>query len=158
MDIYTDGSSNYKTRNGSCSVILIDRFEEIHIGKFFRDTTNNRMELMAVIIGILFLNKKYGIIDCNVYSDSKYVIDGITQWIINWKNNNWLGYNGNPIKNIDLWKKLDMINRPNIKWIWIKGHNDDHYNCLADNIAGKCSKLEKDYYLEVKKVEIKYEQ
>jgi ribonuclease HI len=94
------------------------------------DTTNNRMELMAVIKSLEALTRP-----CNVkiYSDSKYVIDGITKWIHNWKKRNW-----RKVKNIDLWVQLDNIQQMhNVEWEWVRGHSGNHGNDLADKLANE---------------------
>lgn len=102
---------------------------------FDQSTTNNRMEMLA-IIGALEYCTQNNIAQPLIYSDSKYVIDGITQWIQNWKKNNWLTAAKKPVKNQDLWIRLDELmtqTRPQLQWV--KGHGNNLGNNLADQIA-----------------------
>ena len=102
------------------------------------DTTNNRMELKAAIEGIKLATNGSPL---TLYTDSKYVKDGITSWIENWKKNNWLTSSRKPVKNQDLWEQLDVLNNEHqILWKWVKGHQiekteDSRYNNLADALA-----------------------
>ena len=111
------------------------------IGKYNgseNDTTNNRMELKAAIEGIKLATNGSPL---TLYTDSKYVKDGITSWIENWKKNNWLTSSRKPVKNQDLWEQLDVLNNEHqILWKWVKGHQiekteDSRYNNLADALA-----------------------
>lgn len=97
-------------------------------------TTNNRMELTSVIEALkLIKSKKYPI---EIYSDSKYVNEWITQYIDNWKKNWWKSANKQPVKNQDLWEALDKLREwLKISWIWVKGHADNHLNNLVDKLA-----------------------
>ena len=98
------------------------------------ETTNNRMELTAVIEALQALKKA-----CNItlYTDSRYVMDGITQWLPNWKKNNWKTSNKkSAVKNVDLWQKLDsLIQGHEIRWVWVKGHNGHPENERVDKLA-----------------------
>jgi len=132
--LYTDGASSIKTRYGGWATVKIEGSRiEVLKGRA-TDTTNNRMELMAVIEGIESC-QDVAIID--VYSDSEYVIKGITQWMIKWKQNNWLNSNFEPVSNLDLWKRLDKIvqKKAGIDWHHVRGHAGDPMNELADFVA-----------------------
>ena len=99
------------------------------------DTTNNRMELLAAIEGLKALNRDVSV---NLYTDSKYVKQGITLWIINWKKNGWKTAAKKPVKNQDLWQALDdQMQKHDVRWHWVKGHAGDKYNELADHLANQ---------------------
>ena len=100
-----------------------------------RETTNNRMELTAVIKALESLKRP-----CNVRlcCDSKYVLDGSKTWMANWKRNNWKTSDKKPVKNEDLWRRLDsLLNIHEIDFVWVKGHNGDPLNELADKLANR---------------------
>lgn len=100
-----------------------------------KETTNNRMELTAAIMGLEALTRP-----CNVIltTDSKYVLQGITEWIKGWKKNGWKNAAKKPVKNADLWMRLDQaIQRHEIKWVWVKGHNGHDENEIADQLANQ---------------------
>ena len=100
---------------------------------FERNTTNNQMELMAAIKAIEFLDK-YN--DINLNTDSNYVRQGITNWILNWKRNNWKTSTKKAVKNRELWERLDKLNvSKNIIWSWVKAHNVDEFNNQVDQLA-----------------------
>lgn len=151
MNIYTDGSCNSKFKKGGWACILVNDNEEIHIGGFKKNTTNNRMEMTGIIIGIRAMLERYGIINCNIISDSQYVINGITDWIKSWKVKNWKNYNNEDIKNMDLWKMLDKLNNNLYNWIWVRGHNGNKYNEIADEIAKRCQEKQEGYFKVVKR-------
>jgi len=97
------------------------------------DTTNNRMELMAAIVALETVPETSTV---RLHTDSKYVKDGITQWITNWKRNGWRTANRKPVKNIDLWQRLDaVVARHDVSWHWIKGHSGHPENERADALA-----------------------
>jgi ribonuclease HI len=99
------------------------------------ETTNNRMELMAAITGLETLTRPCKV---NLYTDSKYVLDGITSWLDNWKKRGWKTANKKPVKNLELWQRLDAAtNDHDVNWIWVKGHSGDEGNELADELANK---------------------
>ena len=103
------------------------------ISGFAAHTTNNKMELTAVIEAIKAVKKPSKI---NIYTDSIYVKDGITKWILNWRQNGWKGKDKKPIKNPELWQELDsVIANHKIDWYWVRGHNGDKYNEIADSLA-----------------------
>lgn len=132
--IYTDGSCLRNPGPGGCAYIILHNNQEISNAEFFRDTTNNRMELSAVIMALealesLQIDKFSKII---LYSDSTYVVNGLTKWIYNWIKKNW-----HEVKNPDLWQKLVLLKTRflNIKFMWIKAHNGDYYNEKVDQLA-----------------------
>ena len=98
-----------------------------------RNTTNNRMELLAAIMAL----KKIKInSDVTIFTDSIYVKNGITEWMVKWKKNGWKNANKKPVKNKDLWTKLDSLcEKNNVSWKWVKGHSSNKYNNLADELA-----------------------
>jgi len=96
-------------------------------------TTNNRMELMAAIEALSALKKPNQV---RLHTDSKYVMDGVTKWIYGWKKNGWKTADKKPVKNEDLWRKLDAANtRHQVTWKWVKGHSDNEMNNRADALA-----------------------
>ncbi|MGB5455589.1 MAG: ribonuclease HI [Gammaproteobacteria bacterium] len=98
-------------------------------------TTNNRMELMAAITGLEALSRPCKV---KLYTDSKYVLDGITRWMAAWKKRGWKTANKQPVKNMELWQRLDAATSSHdITWVWIKGHSGDAGNELADELANR---------------------
>jgi ribonuclease HI len=131
--IYTDGACSGNPGEGGWGAVLIYGNKMKEISGYSKVTTNNRMELQAVIEALSSLKRK-----CNVeiYTDSNYVRNGIIEWVNNWKKNNWRTSKKEDVKNQDLWKKLDELNNfHNIKWIWVKGHADDDFNNKVDKLA-----------------------
>ena len=139
IDIYTDGSCVGNPGPGGWSFII--KFDNKKTKEFSgseNHTTNNRMELTAAINAINYFNKKVII---NIYTDSKYLKEGITTWIKKWKINNWKTSNKNDVKNCDLWKLLDeKIKDHKINWIWVRSHNDNILNEKADKLARQAIK------------------
>lgn len=128
VTIYTDGSCLGNPGPGGWGFIVVEEDEDTYVCGGERDTTNNRMELMAVIQALIYENEIDAFV---IYTDSLYVIKGITKWIENWKKRGW-----KKVKNIDLWKKLDdLISRKKIDWRYVKAHNGDFYNEKADELA-----------------------
>jgi len=135
VEIFTDGACKGNPGPGGWGALL--RFGEIEkeLCGGEKDTTNNRMELMAAIEGLAALSEP-----CNVKltTDSQYVRKGITEWITNWKKNNWKTAAKKPVKNSDLWQRLDQESKQhNITWLWIKGHSGHRENDIADELANK---------------------
>lgn len=130
--IYSDGSC-VRGHGGWGTVIFLND-EEIEMSAGETNTTNNRMELMAVIRGLEFFDTSSKI---SVYSDSKYVITGISEWVEGWKNRDWKTASNKPVKNKDLWERLDNVaSEHNIIWNWVKGHGSDMNNIRVDTLAG----------------------
>ena len=133
--IYTDGACRGNPGPGGWGALIkFDSMEkEIFGGK--NDTTNNQMELLAAIEGLATLKEPYCV---ELFTDSKYVMDGITQWIKNWKKNNWKTAAKKDVKNKELWQKLDhLISKLQVQWHWVKGHSGDAGNETADLLANK---------------------
>ena len=131
--VYTDGacSGNPGPDGWGATIKLGDETFEIFGGE--DNTTNNRMELIAAIKALEYLNENHKI---TLYTDSNYVKDGITKWIFNWKKNNWKTSTKKPVKNSDLWIQLDEIqNKREVKWSWVKGHAGNLGNERADELA-----------------------
>jgi ribonuclease HI len=135
ITMYTDGACKGNPGIGGWGCILLYKEQEKQIYGFEENTTNNRMELMAVIQGLSILKKTCNV---NIYTDSKYVQQGMLSWLSNWKKNNWKNSQKQVVKNIDLWQALDIqSNRHVIEWLWVKAHNGDKYNELADSLANR---------------------
>ena len=135
-DVYTDGACSGNPGIGGWGVvILIDNNQPIHLNGGSLNTTNNQMELTAAIEALKFLSEATSI---NLFTDSKYLKDGIELWIKNWKKNDWRTSKKKPVKNKDLWISLDtQIQRHKINWEWIKGHMGNKHNEYADYLARK---------------------
>ena len=133
LTIYTDGACRGNPGMGGWGAILKYEANSKEINGFSKDTTNNIMELTAVIEALKQLNRSCNII---ITTDSNYVKNGITKWIHNWKLNGWKTANKKPVKNKDLWMKLDALSKQHqIKWKWIKGHSGHPENERADTLA-----------------------
>ena len=136
--VYTDGACSGNPGAGGWGVVIINDKDILKYSGYEKETTNNRMELKAAIEGINKLSIGSKII---LSTDSKYVKDGITTWVVNWKINNWMTSAKQPVKNQDLWKKLDDLNHSySITWVWVKAHQDNNteegkYNNMADELA-----------------------
>ena len=135
VTIYTDGACKKNPGPGGWGCILIYGDTEKSLCGGDLETTNNRMELMAAIRGLETLKSKCQV---ELFTDSKYVKDGISQWIHNWKKRNWRKADGKPVLNADLWQRLDAArDQHEVNWNWVKGHAGDHYNEIADQLANK---------------------
>tara|TARA_A100001035_G_C27498916_1_gene371091 strand:- start:142 stop:582 length:441 start_codon:yes stop_codon:yes gene_type:complete len=136
--VYTDGACSGNPGPGGWGVAIVHNDKVDKLNGFDPETTNNRMELLAAIKGIQEIPSNSEIF---LYTDSKYLKDGITSWIKNWKKNKWITSSKSPVKNRDLWVQLDDLNNTrNISWCWIKAHQDNDnedyiYNNLADELA-----------------------
>ena len=131
--IYTDGACLGNPGKGGWAAIIIEPNGEREIVGYEKSTTNNRMELKAVIEALKEIEVNSQI---SLFSDSKYVIDGVTKWIKNWKMNDWKTTNKKEIKNLDLWMDLDKLtSKFQITWNWVKGHSTNEYNNRVDRLA-----------------------
>ena len=133
LEIYTDGACRGNPGAGGWGVYLLYKNEkkEFYGGKL--NTTNNQMELTAAIEGLKVLKEPCKV---KLYTDSKYVMDGINSWIANWKKNNWRTASKKDVKNKDLWIELDAETcKHEIEWIWVKGHSGNIGNEKADALA-----------------------
>ena len=134
ISIYTDGACSGNPGIGGWGAIILDnKNPPILLNGGEENTTNNRMELCAAIKAISYFKKKQNL---EIFTDSKYLKDGIEKWIYNWKKNNWKTTAKKAVKNRDLWIELDKeIVRHKIKWNWVKGHDNNEYNDKADYLA-----------------------
>mgnify|MGYP003327288093 CR=1 FL=1 len=135
VNIYTDGACRGNPGDGGWGVLI--EYENISKEYFGgeKNTTNNKMELKAAIRGLSVLKERC---DVNITTDSKYVIQGITEWISGWKKNNWKNSSKQDVKNKDLWIELDnCIEGHNIDWRWVKGLSGHEGNERADELANK---------------------
>ncbi len=133
IEIYTDGACRGNPGPGGWGALLIagERRKTLHGGE--HDTTNNRMELTAAIRA---LNALHGRQTVRLHTDSKYVMDGIREWLPNWKQRGWKTAGRTPVKNRDLWQALDeAASQHDIEWVWVKGHAGNAGNELADELA-----------------------
>ncbi|SFV89432.1 Ribonuclease HI [hydrothermal vent metagenome] len=134
--IYTDGGCRGNPGIGGWGVWLRHKGAEKKLKGAEQDTTNNRMELTAAIKALEAL--KSDKIKVDLYTDSKYVMNGINQWIVNWKKKNWKTSTKKPVKNVDLWQQLDKLNQKYpVCWHWVKGHSNDEGNDMADLLANQ---------------------
>ena len=131
--IYTDGACSGNPGPGGWGAVLRhgDVVKELHGGE--HSTTNNRMELLAAISALEALTRPAPV---QLYTDSKYVLDGITKWLPGWQRNGWKTSSKQPVKNVDLWQRLVAAMAPHeVSWHWVKGHNGDPGNERADELA-----------------------
>ena len=139
VDLYTDGACSGNPGPGGCAAILIHGPHRKELTRGFRRTTNNRMELLAVLLGLRAL-KDPCIVD--IHTDSRYVMDAIEEgWLQRWKTNGWRTTARKPVKNDDLWKDLDAALAPHqTRFHWIKGHRGHPENTRCDTLAVAASK------------------
>ena len=134
IKIYTDGACKGNPGVGGWGALLVYNEQSIEIFDGELETTNNRMELMAVIEALNHAASMND--DVQIYTDSSYVQKGIQEWIHNWKKNGWRSSNKRPVKNQDLWQELDTLNFSlNVEWFWVKGHAGHPGNERADFLA-----------------------
>lgn len=133
IEIYTDGACSGNPGPGGWGVLLRWRGHEKELSGGEDDTTNNRMELMAAIQALESLKRPS---EVDLHTDSTYVRDGITKWIHGWKRNGWKTSAKKPVKNEDLWKRLDAaLADHQVSWHWVKGHSGHPENERADELA-----------------------
>ena len=135
ITIYTDGACKGNPGPGGWGALLVagDRVKELYGGELM--TTNNRMELTAVIRALEALTRDF---DVELYTDSQYVKQGIESWIHGWKRNGWKTADRKPVKNAELWHELDrQAARHRVRWHWVKGHSQDAGNERADALANR---------------------
>jgi len=137
--IYTDGACTGNPGPGGWGAVIFDQDnKQKNISGSEKNTTNNRMELLAAIMSLKKIKSNSEVI---IFTDSTYVKNGITEWMKNWKKNGWKNSNKKPVKNKDLWVKLDKLCKANnVSWKWIKGHSTNEFNNLADELATKAIK------------------
>lgn len=138
--IYTDGAARGNPGKAGWGAIIIlqsgDGEKIVEIGGSSPHATNNQMELSAAIESLRYLRANKINFPLEIFSDSKYLIMGITEWIFNWQKNNWRNAGKKPVLNKELWEKLFLLTlKLNIKWFYVAGHKDDQWNNRADEIA-----------------------
>jgi ribonuclease HI len=139
IKIYTDGSCIENPGNGGWAAIIFMNNEKIAITGNKKNTTNNQMELMAAIEALKKIPTGQKV---QVYTDSKYVKLGITEWIEKWSQNNWKTSSKQKVKNLELWTELNEISKKHkIEWFWVKGHAGDLINEEVDTLAKKAANL-----------------
>ena len=139
IKIYTDGSCLENPGNGGWAAIIIDDGKKTQIKGSKKNTTNNQMELLAPIEALKKIPKGS---EVQIFTDSKYVKSGITEWIHNWKKNGWKTADKQPVKNKELWEELDLLaNQFEISWNWVKAHSTDELNNEVDLIAREAVNL-----------------
>ena len=133
VEIFTDGACSGNPGPGGWGLVLRYNGTEKELSGGEVETTNNRMELMAAIEGLRALTRPMRI---HIHTDSTYVKDGITKWIVNWKRNGWKTAAKKPVKNVDLWQALDdALVGHKVEWFWVKGHSGHVENERADALA-----------------------
>ena len=133
ITIYTDGACKGNPGEGGWGAFIEYNNEKVKLYGYEEHTTNNRMEIIAAIEALRSIKVKSDII---IYTDSKYLMNGINTWIHGWKKNNWKTSSNKDVKNVDLWKIIDELNsNHSIEWIWVKGHSGNPGNEMADELA-----------------------
>jgi ribonuclease HI len=135
VEIFTDGACKGNPGPGGWGALLRFGETEKELCGGERATTNNRMELMAVIRALESLNRRCVV---KLHTDSQYVQKGISEWIIGWKKRGWKTADKKPVKNVDLWRELDQLaSQHDVEWLWVKGHAGHDGNERADQLANK---------------------
>ena len=143
VSIYTDGGCEPNPGVGGWAAILVHDRREKELSGGAQETTNNRMEMTAAIQALSSLKHPCVI---HIYTDSQYLKNGITQWMKNWKRNNWKTGSG-PVKNKDLWLELDdLVQHHDVHWEWVKGHAGHHYNERCDELASEAIAEQKELH------------
>jgi len=133
IDVFTDGACSGNPGPGGWGAILRWRDTEKELNGGARDTTNNRMEMMAAIMALEALKRPAHV---RIHTDSTYLRDGITKWIHAWKKRGWKTADKKPVKNVDLWQRLEnALERHQVDWIWVRGHAGHPENERADELA-----------------------
>ena len=139
IKIYTDGSCLENPGNGGWAAIIFIENEKVVISGNKKNTTNNQMELLAAIEALKKVPEGQEI---QIFTDSKYVKQGITEWIKKWIQNNWKTSSKQKVKNLELWSELNEISKKHkIKWFWVKGHAGDPTNEEVDALAKRAANL-----------------
>jgi ribonuclease HI len=133
VEIFTDGACSGNPGPGGWGAILRSKSREMELSGNDRDTTNNRMEMKAVIEALKRLRKPSQVV---VHTDSQYVKNGITSWLPKWKRNGWITSTKKPVKNADLWKSIDALcSKHSVRWVWVPGHSGHPENERCDELA-----------------------
>jgi ribonuclease HI len=145
--LYTDGACSGNPGVGGWGALLKYKDVSKELSGFEEETTNNRMELRAVIEGLKALKRPC---EVEITTDSSYVKNGIEKWVANWKKNGWKTSNKKPVKNVDLWQVLDeACSFHKTNWHWVKGHSGHEENEIADKLATDAIKLLKEHYKDI---------
>ncbi|WP_294903361.1 ribonuclease HI [uncultured Eubacterium sp.] len=136
IEIYTDGACSGNPGPGGWGAVLVYNGKEKELSGSEKETTNNRMELTAVIMALNALNQPC---EVKLTTDSKYVCDAINKgWVYSWRKNGWKKSDKKPALNVDLWKELlSLLEKHEVEFIWVKGHNGHKYNEICDALAVK---------------------
>lgn len=136
IEIYTDGACSGNPGPGGWGAVLVYNGKEKELSGSEKNTTNNRMELTAVIIALNALNQPC---EVKLTTDSKYVCDAVNKgWVYSWRKNGWKKSDKKPALNVDLWKELlSLLEKHEVEFIWVKGHNGHKYNEICDALAVK---------------------
>ena len=135
VHVFTDGACRGNPGPGGWGALLRFNGQEKELWGGEPDTTNNRMELTAAIEGLKALKESCKV---DLTTDSKYVLQGITEWLENWKKRGWRTADKKPVKNVDLWQALDeQVNRHQVTWHWVKGHSGHRENEIVDQLANR---------------------
>lgn len=151
IEVYTDGSSLNNPGDGGWAFFIRSSKKEVKKAGFIAEATNNQMELTAMIKAMDFLaNANVSDFDITLYSDSKYLLSGIEEWIFNWKKNGWKTANKKPVLNKALWQELDVLRNflekdNKLFFQHVKAHSGEEYNELVDTLARKCAEEKKDF-------------
>ncbi len=139
VKIYTDGACSGNPGPGGYGVILLYGEHRKELSGAYDNTTNNRMEIIAAIKGLESLKERCQV---TVYSDSQYLVNAITKgWVKKWQANNWMRNKTEPAKNVDLWiRLLELLEKHQVEWVWVKGHADNELNNRCDELAVKAIK------------------
>jgi ribonuclease HI len=134
VTIYTDGACSGNPGPGGYGAVLLFGEKRLELSQGYRNTTNNRMELLAVIVALERLTRPCGV---TVYSDSQYVVDSVTKrWVYGWQRNGWRRADKKPAQNIDLWKRLlPLLEQHKVVFKWVRGHNNNVENERCDQLA-----------------------
>jgi ribonuclease HI len=134
VEMYTDGACLGNPGRGGYGTILVFEMDCIELSGGYRHTTNNRMELLACIMGLEALDHKYAV---TVISDSKYLVDCVSKgWVMTWRQNNWKRKSGGRAENVDLWERfLALMEKHQVQLVWVKGHNGQPENERCDQLA-----------------------
>ena len=139
IKIYTDGSCLENPGNGGWAAIIFINDEKVVITGNKKNTTNNQMELMAAIESLKKIPEGQ---EVEIFTDSQYVKQGITDWIEKWIQNNWKTSSKQKVKNVELWKELNIVSKKHkIKWNWVKAHAGNTFNEEVDKLAKKAASL-----------------
>ena len=133
MEIFTDGACRGNPGPGGWGALLRFKGRECELSGGAAETTNNRMEMMAAIVALETLERAC---DVDLTTDSQYLCKGITEWLPRWRTRNWMTAGRKPVKNADLWRRLDEVaSRHQVRWHWVRGHAGHEENERADRLA-----------------------